>query len=216
MQYCGNHGPVITNGSNNIYVGGLVGYPRTGTSGNSLLDSYNAYDLVFTGKATANYYAGGICGIYGKNKDAIPVIQNLVNLGNLTFSCTGSSAEKFGGIIGHSSNGVIENCVCHANLKAIGKEGKVGAIMGMGRTEATKASKCKIGGNMVFAEHKDTVDDPDGGEPIEEVTNINTPIDASSYYKYIYTSAITEDQATEDGCEALATKPAVPVYTPAE
>ena len=215
MQYCGNHGPVIANSASNIYVGGLVGYPRTGTSGNSLLNSYNAYDLVFTGKAT-NYYAGGICGIYGKNKDAIPEIKNLVNLGNLTFSCTGSSAEKFGGIIGHSTNGVIENCVCYADLKAIGKEGKVGAIMGMGRAEATKASNCKIGGNMVFAENKETVDDPDGGEPIEEVININTPIDASSYFKYIYTSAITEDQATEDGCEALATKPAVPVYTPAE
>ena len=217
MQYCGNHGPVITNSASNIYVGGLVGYPRTGTSGNSLLDSYNAYDLVFTGKAT-NYYAGGICGIYGKNKDAIPVIKNLVNLGNLTFSCTGSSAEKFGGIIGHSTNGVIENCVCYADLKAIGKEGKVGMIMGIARTEATKASNCKIGGNMVFAENKETVDDPDGGDPIESVTNINTPIDASNYFKYIYNTSITADQATEDGCGWLSEseKPAVPVYTPAQ
>ena len=215
MQYCGNHGPVIANGANNICIGGLVGYPRTGTSGNQFLDCYNAYDLVFTGKATANYYAGGVCGVYGKNKDVVPTIKNLVNLGNLTFKGTGAT-EKLGGIIGQSSNGVIESCVCYADLKAIGKEGKVGAIMGMGRTEATKASNCKIGGNMVFSETVEEVEDPEGGEPQVTVTNINTPIDASSYFKYIYTSAITEDQATEDGCEALATKPAVPVYTPAE
>jgi hypothetical protein len=208
MQYCGNHGPVIANSANNIYTGGLVGYPRTGTSGNNLLDSYNAYDLVFTGKA-ANYYAGGICGIYGKNKDAVPTIKNLVNLGNLTFKGTGAT-EKLGGVIGQSSNGVIESCVCYGDIKAIGKEGKVGAIMGMNRTEATKASSCKIGGNMIFS--PEPGEDSDGNP---ETKDVLTPINASSYYKYIYTSAITEDQATEDGCEALATKPAVPVYTPA-
>jgi hypothetical protein len=215
MQYCGNHGPVIANSANNIYTGGLVGYPRTGTSGNNLLDSYNAYDLVFTGKAAANYYAGGICGIYGKNKDAIPVIQNLVNLGNLTFSCTGSSAEKFGGIIGHSTNGVIENCVCHANLKALGKEGKLGAIMGMARAEATKASGCKIGGNLIFAEETKTETD-DSGDEQTTTTETLTPITADNYFQYIYTTAVTQDVATEDGCEYLATKPATPVYTPAE
>ena len=216
MQYCGNHGPVIANGSNNIYTGGLVGYPRTGTSGNSLLDSYNAYDLVFTGKATANYYAGGICGIYGKNKDAIPTIKNLVNLGNLTFSCTGSSAEKFGGIIGHSTNGVIENCVCHADLKAIGKEGKVGAIMGIARAEATKALNCKIGGNMIFSENVEE-QETDGGQVTTVSTPILTPITADNYFQYIYITAVEQAVAEGDGCEHLATKPATPVYTmPAE
>ena len=215
MQYCGNHGSVIANSASNIYVGGLVGYPRTGTSGNSLLDSYNACDLVFTGKAT-NYYAGGICGIYGKNKDAIPVIENLVNLGNLTFSGTGSSAEKFGGIIGHSANGVIENCVCHADLKAIGKEGKVGAIMGIARAEATKASNCKIGGNMIFSQDgKETEDDM--GNPTTVYTPILTPITADNYFQYIYITAVEQAVAEGDGCEHLATKPATPVYTmPAE
>ena len=217
MQYCGNHGPVIANGASKIYIGGLVGYPRTGASGNQFLDCYNAYDLVFTGKATAEYHAGGVCGVYGKNKDVVPTINNLVNLGNLTFKGTGAT-EKFGGIIGHSSNGVIESCVCYGDIKAIGKEGKVGAIMGMGRTEATKASNCKIGGNMVFSETVEEVEDPEGGEPQVTVTNINTPIDASNYFKYIYNASITADQATEDGCGWLSEseKPAVPVYTPAE
>ena len=77
-------------------------------------------------------------------------------------------------------------------------------IMGQERTDTVKASNCKVGGNLVFSTEQG--EDSDGNP---ETKDVLTPIDASSWFKYIYKSAITEDQAVADGCSLLTSKPTV-------
>ncbi len=213
MQYCGNHGPVTAKSASNIYQGGLGGRPRTGDSGNVIKDCYNAYDLTFSGKATS-YYAGGLIGHYGKNKEKVPTLENLINLGNLTFAATGTlSTIYFGGVMGGTTNGAVNNCQCYANIKGIGMEGKVGLIMCQARADATKAANCKIGGNLIFSETTTEEEDANGGDPVTVITPNYTPIAADNWFNYIYNGAVTEEVATDDGCELLTAKPAIPVYT---
>ncbi len=233
MNGCENHGPVtiLNTTAKSFYVGGLVGWARiasgngTAAVAHTIKNSGNYYNLTFTGKA-GTYSAGGLFGTIN-NEDAEmswDEISGLKNVANITFDCT-ASTPRFGGMIGYAALNAncpvgalnnLDSFVCYGDIKAIGMEGKVGAILGVDRSENIIVKNAQLGGNMVFSETVEEIEDPEGGEPQVTVTNINTPIDASSYFKYIYTSAITEDQATEDGCEALATKPAVPVYTPAE
>ncbi|MBP3550315.1 MAG: hypothetical protein J6J57_01560, partial [Alistipes sp.] len=217
MQYCGNHGPVTAASATSIYQGGLGGRPRTGdvATGNVIKDCYNAYDLTFSGKATS-YYAGGLIGHYGKNKEQVPTLENLINLGNLTFAATGKlTTTCYGGVMGGTTNGAVNNCQCYANIKAIGLDGNVGMIMGQARADATKAANCKIGGNLIFSQ--DEIQSEIPSQP-SDITEILTPLSADNWFNYIYKGAVTEEVATADGCELLPNKPAVPVYTytPAE
>ena len=217
LEKCGNHGNVFATKTSSSYicVGGLFGYSKTtGTNNLVIKDCYNAHPLVFEAKPKTNYKAGGLIGLCDLTDDKV-TMQNLYNLADLTYKGGSGGSDNVGGIIGQG-NSTLENCQCYGTIIAVGFEGKVGMIMGTDRKDTAKASNCKVGGNMVFEVHTDTETDPDTMEETEIVTNILTPIDASNYFKYIYKTSITADQATEDGCEALATKPAVPVYTPAE
>ena len=215
LEKCGNHGNVFATKTSSSYicVGGLFGYSKTTGTKLVIKDCYNAHPLVFEAKPKTNYKAGGLIGLCDLTDDKV-TMQNLYNLADLTYKGGSGGSDNVGGIIGQG-NSTLENCQCYGTIIAVGFEGKVGMIMGTDRKDTAKASNCKVGGNMVFAVHTDTETDPDTMEETEIVTNILTPIDASNYFKYIYKTSITADQATEDGCEALATKPAVPVYTPA-
>ena len=122
-----------------------------------------------------------------------------------------------GGISGLTTVLPVDNAQCYATITAIGKEGKVGMIMGNARTDAIKATNCYVGGTLVLEEKEEwteeTPTNPDG-----ELITVYSPgtITASNYLSYIYSTAVTKAVADGDGCTAdkvLTAKPEVPVYT---
>ena len=113
-------------------------------------------------------------------------------------------------MIGHSA--VSANCpagalnnmtgfVFYGDIKAIGKKGIVGAIVGADRSEKITIKNAQLGGNFIFSTETGT--DAAGND---EVWDVKTPIDLTMIYK----TAITVEQAEADGCSIITEKPAVP------
>ena len=235
---CENHGPISAVGSTGTsYVGGIVGWARIAADSNNststriMRNCVNYYDINFafaTGGEKGTAHAGGVAGRLN-DEDADrnwEEVSGCKNYGNLTFSSNVATAY-YGGIFGtvavsstdkkYTAGGTRDNstpyalaeitgCVCYGNLKAIGK--KAGLFTGSARGANCKFINSSAGGNMVLSENKETVDDPDGGEPIEEVTDILTPITADNLKDYLYSSAITAEDITADVITLLTEKPA--------
>ena len=219
LQGCENYAPVTvlnTNSGANMSVGGVVGWARI-ASGNGtnvvahvIKDCANYHDLTFTGKGKT-YSAGGLFGVLN-NEDAEmhwAEVSGLKNVANITFECTGTT-PRYGGMIGHSA--VNANCpvgamnnmtgfVFYGDIKAIGKKGIVGAIVGADRSEKITIKNAQLGGNFIFSTETGT--DAAGND---ETVEIKTPIDLTMIYK----TAITVEQAEADGCSIITVKPAVP------
>ena len=58
--------------------------------------------------------------------------------------------------------------------------GSARAALGTNLARVAAVRNCKVGGNLVFAENKETIDDSDGGLPVETITNVLTPLDETS------------------------------------
>ena len=235
LQGCENHATVSINNNSNksFYVGGLVGWARiasgNGTSAvaHTIKDCINYSNVSLAGKGYT-CHAGGVGGRIN-NEDAEmhwAELSGLKNYGTITYGITASNAVACGGIFGSAALnancpvGALNNMtgfVFYGDIKAIGMEGKVGAILGVDRSENIIVKNAQLGGNMVFAQDEKTETDADTMEETVIKTDVLTPITAENYFKYIYKTPITADQATEDGCGWLSEseKPAVPVYTPA-
>ncbi len=208
---CHNHGQLTIKGADSgdqLSVGGVIGYARYKVSDGpaTISNCYNHANLTFAGRG--KYYAGGIIGYDRSVESGSAVLQNLVNVGNLTFTSTATTCY-YGGLVG-AANNPINGGIFYGDIKAIGKEGKVGALLGKARTDALKVTNCQVGGNMVFAENKETEEDIDSGEVIETITNVLTPITADNLKDYLYSSAITADDIAADVITLLTEKPAVP------
>ena len=220
IQYCSNNGPIVSAAAGSIRAGGIIGSSKKAAVNMIIKDCYNEYDLTFVGTSTGVYYAGGIIGnVQSASKAGAVVAEGLLNLGNITFSGTGTT-ECIGGIVGYTNVHTVNNSKCYATITAMGKEGKVGMIEGNARADATKATNCYVGGTLVFSVTKPEVDEESGiesggGEPLPGV------IDRTNYFNYIYSTAVTKAVADGDGCTAdkvLTAKPDVPdyTYTPAQ
>ena len=236
---CDNFGTITFAGtatSKNGNVGGVIGYARfqganaaadgSTPAGVAAVTNCGNYADQTWGGTAKTYYAGGVIGYCRSRESGIATLENLKNIANFTFNSKGDSDANtyLGGICGtfgsadnphHLNGGVF-----YGNCKAIDMEGLTGLAFGNYRTDTRYVENVQFGGNMVFAENRETVDDPDGGEPIESVTEILTPITEENIHKYAYkynegNPSVTLEQFKADGCSVITTKPAVPA-TPAK
>ena len=191
----------------------------------------NYANLDFGGNAgSKTMHAGGIAGRLN-DEDAErhwETVSGNKNYGNLTFSSNVATCY-YGGIFGtvavsatdtfgsnedttkHKPNSgayalaEMTDCVCYGTLKAIGK--KASLFTGVARSANCKFINSSAGGNLVFAEDKTSVEDA-GGEVIEEIIDVLTPITADNLKDYLYSTAITAEDITADVIEFLPEKPA--------
>ena len=207
-----NYGAITVKGSKSsaqLSAGGVIGYTRWMVANGEayVTNCYNHVDITLSCNGNEKYYAGGVIGYdraaSAENKGCIPVLDNLVNVGNVTFTKTSNTAY-YGGLIG-AANNVATNSKFYGDITAIGLEGKVGALYGKARTDAIKVTNSAAGGNIIYSTA--TEEDANG----DQVTyGVKTPIDLTM----LYPTAIAASVAEGDGCSLLTSKPAVPA-TPA-
>ena len=231
---CDNFGTITFAGtatSKNGNVGGVIGYARfqganaaadgSTPAGVAAVTNCGNYADQTWGGTAKTYYAGGVIGYCRSRESGIATLENLKNIANFTFNSKGDSDANtyLGGICGtfgsednphHLNGGVF-----YGNCKAIGLEGLIGLAFGNYRTDTRYVENVQFGGNMVFAENKETEEDVDTGEVFEKITDILTPITEENIHKYAYkynegNPSVTLEQFKADGCSVITTKPAVP------
>ena len=136
-------------------------------------------------------------------------IKNVKSYGSITVentTCTKGDACKIwiGGVWGYMPSS-ITGAESYCTITAIGLQGKVGMLAGSARTDAIKAIDCKVGGRILW--RSENVSDEETGTNIlvEEPGNL----DASNWFKHIYSAEVTEAVAKGDGCELLTAQPTV-------
>ena len=198
-----------------VMIGGVLGYNQNrGAGSTKLQDCGNSGELLMENvSATANSFE--MAGIVAYNHDSEAAFTGeVVNTGNIIAKNVTTMASKtyIGGILGYTVK-PIANAKSYCDIHAIGLQGKVGMIMGIPYAAATKATNCGIAGNLIFSqEDGDSGTDDDGNPTGGGKVDVKTPITGDNYLSYIYTAAVTE----ANGCSFLSSKPALPVYTPAE
>jgi hypothetical protein len=191
-----------------VCVGGFVGYNQkvAYTINNSFANTGNI--TVNNVKVATNFYVGGCLGLSAK-ADVIGSEVELINTGNISITNTefakADGTFAIGGIASKPAM-PLANCKSYCNIKVIPTvlHGKAGQIMGIARADATKATNCYIGGNMIFTEGSDK----DASEELITV-DVLTPITTSNWFEHIYGTAITEAQAKTDGCDILTAVPTI-------
>ena len=215
ITHCTNAGPIETVGSasnKRDYVGGITGYARHNKGVSEISDCVNTYPLVFTGVA-GTVRCGGLFGCTtNEGPDAEFIVKNVYNLADLTFKGNTSSpgAEQlcYGGVVGLARTS-YDNAQHYGDITAIDLQGYVGALSGDDRdvTSADTNAKCvnsKAGGNIIYSVEEE---EDANGEKIK--VGVKTPIDLTM----LYSVAIAESVALDDGCSLLTSKPATPNYT---
>jgi hypothetical protein len=196
--------------SGSVCIGGVAGdvvaesLTIDGTIVNSGAISYSS-DWDDTGSAHA-VYVGGIFG-----KSVAEITTPVINTGSLAISGD-YSTMNVGGIVGSTTKGVTGAQV-YCDIEAEGQtSAKIGMVAGVERTDTVIASNCQVGGKLVLAREQGEEDaGGDTGDYIETPGVLN----ADNWFKHIYSEAVTEGEATNDGCSLLTEKPAVPT-TPAQ
>ena len=107
-----------------------------------------------------------------------------------------SGTVYVGGVCGGcASAGSITNAKCHCNIYS--PNYTPGFIFGREQSETTIANNCAVGGMLVKE-----WDDSDA-EPVAKGTKLN----ASNYYRFIYTAEPEWENANYNGCTLLSQKP---------
>ncbi|MBR2859968.1 MAG: hypothetical protein IKB90_07820 [Alistipes sp.] len=230
---CDNFGTITfagTGTTKNGNVGGVIGHARfqganaaadgSTPAGVAAVTNCGNYADQTWGGIAQKYYAGGVIGYCRSRESGIATLENLKNIANITFTSKGDSDANtyLGGICGTFGSADnphhLDGGVFYGNCKAIGLEGLTGLAFGNIRTDTRFVENVQFGGNMVFAEEKSSVEDA-GGEVIEEIIDVLTPITAENLYMYAYkyngeNPSATTEQLAADNCTVITTKPAVP------
>ena len=187
-------------GDTQVCIGGMIGASLQFRSIQH--DFANSGNVTFKGthKGTGRVAIGGVMGyneaVYigegfatydetGTKLEATatgPVYHNckVANTGSVT--CDGGTNAYVGGWVGYTATPIANGAIaCSING---GESKNVGMIMGIPYDEATKASNCQVGGIFV------------GAYDIEDEEFKTISLDASNYFKYMYSSEI--DQATAE------------------
>ena len=152
----------------------------------------------------------GIAGSVQKLYTDASYVKDCTNIGEIEVAVpTTFTAVNVAGIMAHcnttNANIAYSGHKQYSKIKALGFNGKVGAIMGIARAEATLASGCAIGGSLVFA----TEDSEDNdGNPIIKDAEITLAED--NYLNYVYASG---NGTTTTECSFLGTQPTVNLTT---
>ena len=201
---CDNYGLMEIAGTTaSVYAGGIAGHLRqtTKTTDTNLINCVNYANLKFEGSAKT-YAGGGVVGYVrvDANNKANLVINNVTNLGNLTYKCT-YTTPNFGGIAGvWTGNALIQNSQCYCSIEA--GETPVGWLVGAARSATAYTENCAIGGTLITGwDNSDYPPTPRGSQILED-----------DYMNYMYaTGQSTDWNGTEnyDGCRYLSEAPAI-------
>ena len=193
------------NSSKYLFVGGVLGYEKARTNIYTYDNCGNSGEVKLSNISSATYvYAGGMYGFLeqgsASGKDTI-LKGEQVNIGNLTIEgCSLTGTTMIGGIVGKTVV-AITGAKLYCDIKAIGWTKNLGVIEGMARADATKASNCGVGGNLILAQ----VEDVDASDtPI--LVDLKTPINLT----HLYSTAIDAAVAEGDGCYLLTAIPSLP------
>ena len=214
----------------NVNVGGVIGYARfqganaaadgSTPAGVAAVTNCGNYCDQTWGARGGKYYVGGVVGYCRSIESGVAKLENLKNVANITFTTKGNTETYFGGICGTFGSETnphhIDGGVFYGNFKIVdlGLEGLTGLAFGNYRTDTRFVENVQFGGNMVFKQETNEVEDP-GGELIVETTDVLTPITAENLYMYAYkynggNPSVTTEQLAADNCTVITTKPAVP------
>ena len=169
----------------------------------------NTGTISFTGQTNKGLYMGGIAGI-----SSVAITAPVINVGNLTCEGEATAETAIGGIVGLSEAGGVTGAQCFCNIKAMGYN--AGMIMGVARTDAIKATNCKVGGSLVYTIGEIMVDpgNPDEGVgPTYKDGDLPGELNSSNWFECIYSKAVDKAVAEGDGCSLLTEKPTVPTPT---
>ena len=189
QAYNVNEGEVVLEGTNDGFVGGIVGYINESDHANC---DISVAQCANKATITGRYRVGGIIGTSTTTNNE--AITNCVNIGELV-STDNVATTTLGGIAGMTTS-FITNCQSHCRIAT--QHCTFGIITAAKRTETTLVKNCQVGG-VVISEY-----DEDEDEYIE------AKLSSSNYYKYIYGGS-TDWSGVEgyDGNTLLSTTPTV-------
>ena len=199
---CYNKGDVTLTGTltGPAYVGGNVARLAATISlqnaGNSGAVSVGTDKKAFS---APQLHLGGITGTQAADVSCT-FKSGIVNIGDLTVinsTITDIANSYVGGIFGLALY-PVDGAECYCTMNASGFT-NVGMIFGSSRTEAIKATNCKLGGATMI---RDEEDDSYSSFPIPE----------AEYFNYIYGSGDATDWGSVtdyDGCTFLSVKPTI-------
>jgi hypothetical protein len=191
QAYNVNEGEVVLEGTNDGFVGGIVGYINESDHANC---DISVAQCANKATITGRYRVGGIIGTSTTTNNE--AIKDCVNIGTIKNNKIGDTATTAGGIVGKATS-FITNCKSHCQIES--NSCVYGIVTASERTETTLAKDCAVGGGfMVYDE--------------EEEDYITTPITESNFYKFIYGSGDKTDWTgtdNYDGCTWLSVKPTI-------
>jgi hypothetical protein len=179
----------------------------------------NSGNLKYNGKiynGDKKVYMGGIVGRVAKaakNGNYLPTADNLqyINTGNITYEHNavdlpltddGLNAHTYyiGGIVGETGASPIANATVNCTITAIGtgSKGNIGMIFGQSRSDVRKATNCSIAGSIDKGYYGDIADE--FGDYKTGWTTDLLPLSATNFFKYIYATAVTKEEAEADKC----------------
>lgn len=192
QAYSVNEGEVVLEGTNDGFVGGILGYlNETDHTNRDILIAYCANKGAITGR----YRVGGIIGTSTTTNNE--AITDCVNIGYIKNNKVDDAATTVGGIVGKATS-FITNCKSHCQIEA--NNCLYGMITAGERTETTLVKDCQVGG-AILGEY-DTEDEAFKEEAIK----------STNFYNYIYgTGKNTDWTGTDnyDGNTFLSTKPTI-------
>ena len=205
----------VAGNSAELCIGGMIG--KATKLGSIQRDFTNSGNITFNGKQLGSS-AVAVGGIFGHSD--IPLTANVAvyddkgskgstvngacvyynckvtNTGDITCRGTYTGEAYAGGWVGKSST-AVSNGVVLCNVEAV-KYPYAGVVMGNNYAEANKVTNFQVGGTICTKEGETGPEDDPIWGPIKEALNANT------YYRYIYGSAITADQASADSCSYIS------------
>ena len=210
---CSNSGTISYTPStiltNQFYCGGLFGV----LSGGGATSCINTGDITFGKNTTTSSAATYIGGLVGSNSGNCKDSHSLCNM-TIDGAYVNTKAV-IGGAVGTTSK-PLDNVTVFCNITAMGRSGKVGMVEGIARTDATKASNCKVGGSLVYKIENIMVDPgsvDEGIPPTYKDADLPGELNSSNWFECIYSAAVEKAVAEGDGCSLLTEKPTVPTPT---
>ena len=165
-----------------LYIGGIFGFNEAPINNN---EAFAIYQKGTTAAATESV-DGNDVNVTASTTDPIYYNCQVINKGDVTCSGTFAGEAYVGGWAGFTAH-PFTNAVVHCSVDG-SKSKNVGMLMGIPYAEATKATKSQVGGTFV------------GAYDIEDEEYKTVTLDASNYFKYMYSTEIEQSVAAADEC----------------
>ena len=218
LYYCTNTGAVTVKNldmKDYICVGGVAGYVAEAKVVTVVSNCGNSGAVTVENVSCASGKTFNVAGFVGAYQETNTTFSGEnVNIGNVTVkNCTSDLANsRIGGFVGNAKEPIV-GAKSYCDISAIGYEGYVGAIMGIARADANKATKCGVGGSITAKIDEVEGEEDDFGNAQIITTPVKNIIATDNYFNYIYSAAVDQSTAEGDECSCLATKPSLPVYS---